>query len=123
MRPASDAVHFRNFGGSALEVLLYFFFEVPSWTEELAQRQNVFLEIMRLADRIGVSFAFPTQTLHIEAMAKPGAAPEFPRPSREELKKIVEGFGPEGGHATAESEPLTGGYWPSSVNTEDRGGS
>ncbi len=123
VRQDSYEVHFRNFGESALEVLLYFFFEVPSWTEELAQRQNVFLEIMRLADRIGVSFAFPTQTLHIEAMAKPGAAPAPARPSREELKKIVEGFGPDGGHATAESEPLTSGYWPSSVNTEDRGGS
>ena len=59
VRKDAYEVHFRDFGDSALEILLYFFFETDTWSDELAQRQNIFLEIMRLAREIGVSFAFP----------------------------------------------------------------
>ena len=66
-------VHFRDFGAHSLDVLLYFFFRVDSWTAELTERQNVFLEIMRLAGELGVEFAFPTQTLHLGTVAAPAA--------------------------------------------------
>ncbi|MEM7038251.1 MAG: mechanosensitive ion channel family protein, partial [Bacteroidota bacterium] len=59
-------VAFNEMGDSALLILIYTFFEVPSWTQELAGRQELLLAIMRLADDLGVGFAFPTQTLHIE---------------------------------------------------------
>ncbi|MBC7172502.1 MAG: mechanosensitive ion channel family protein, partial [Polyangiaceae bacterium] len=86
-------VHFRNFGASALEVFVCFFFRVGSWSEELTQRHSVLLDIMRLADDVGVSFAFPTQTLHIESLA--AAAPPAPRPERklEELTAAVHALG------------------------------
>ncbi|MEM9069815.1 MAG: mechanosensitive ion channel family protein [Myxococcota bacterium] len=111
VRQDAFEVAFRNFGDSALEVLLYFFFDVPSWTEELKQRQNVFLEVMRLASAIGVEFAFPTQTLHVESRTAP-AAPERALVPREKLAKVVDGFGPKGDLSTAESPLLTQGYWP-----------
>jgi MscS family membrane protein len=59
-------VVFNDFGPSSLNILLYFFLDVPDWGSELLERQNVLLEITRLADRIGVDFAFPTQTVHVE---------------------------------------------------------
>ena len=55
-----------NFGASSLDIMLYFFVRTPDWSEELVQRQNVFLEIIRLAQELGVDFAFPTQSVHIE---------------------------------------------------------
>jgi len=63
-------VHMAGFGASSLDVMLYFFFRCDTWTVELRERHNIFLEIMRLADTIGVSFAFPTRTLHVESMAE-----------------------------------------------------
>jgi len=54
-----------EFGDSSLNVLLYVFFEVPDWNTELRERERLFLDIVRLADRLGVSFAFPTQTVHL----------------------------------------------------------
>ncbi|MEM9400532.1 MAG: mechanosensitive ion channel family protein, partial [Verrucomicrobiota bacterium] len=59
-------VVFSDFGASSLDILLYFFLIVPDWSQELVQRQNVYLEIIRLANELGVDFAFPTQSLHIE---------------------------------------------------------
>jgi MscS family membrane protein len=58
-------VYFNQFSASSLDVLLYMFLECPDWATELRERQRLFLDILRLADRLGVSFAFPTQTLHL----------------------------------------------------------
>ena len=59
-------VVFNQFGASSLDIMLYFFLKVPNWNEELVQRQNIFLEIVNLAKELGVDFAFPTQSLHVE---------------------------------------------------------
>ncbi|NOY91079.1 MAG: mechanosensitive ion channel, partial [Deltaproteobacteria bacterium] len=67
-------VHFRDFGDSGLQIFFYFFFDVADWSAELSARHNVLLEFMRLADSLGVRFAFPTQTLHVESMAAPEPA-------------------------------------------------
>ena len=60
-------VVFHSYGSSSLDIMLYFFLEVPDWSEELIQKQNIFLEIMRLASSLEVDFAFPTQSLHVES--------------------------------------------------------
>lgn len=122
VRQDAYEVHFRNFGDSGLEVLLYFFFQADSWTEELRQRQNVFLEVMRLAQKIGVEFAFPTQTIHIASQASTASAKPAEPMTREQLAAIVQGFGPEGDHATTDTPTLTSGFWPKGINVEDRGG-
>ena len=112
VRKESYEVCFRDFGDSALEVLLFFFFVCDSWSEELKQRQNVFLEILRLAEAIGVSFAFPTQTVHVETRATERELPERPRPTRAELAPVVSAFGPRGERSVAESPLLTQGFFP-----------
>lgn len=58
-------VWLHEFGASSLNVLLYVFFRVPDWATELRERERLFLDIIRLADQLGVQFAFPTQTLHV----------------------------------------------------------
>ncbi|UCD75451.1 MAG: mechanosensitive ion channel family protein [Phycisphaerales bacterium] len=54
-----------QFGPSSLDVLLYVFWETPDWQTELRERHRLMMDIIRLADRLGVEFAFPTQTLHM----------------------------------------------------------
>lgn len=112
VRQDAYEVAFRNFGDSALEILLYFFFQVPTWTEELLQRQNVFLEVMRLAKSLNVDFAFPTQTLHVESVATAKDMPPRESPSRSALTKTVESFGPKGSASMPESPLLSDGYFP-----------
>jgi MscS family membrane protein len=88
-----------DFGPDSLVVMLYFFVKVPDWSAELVERQRVFLEIVRLADAIGVEFAFPTQTLQIETFpGQPGRKPQ-PAASDDELRNIAAGFGSTGASA------------------------
>ncbi|MCA9540279.1 MAG: mechanosensitive ion channel family protein, partial [Myxococcales bacterium] len=61
-------VHFNEFGESALEVLLYAFIKVDSWSAELQAKHQIFLAIKQLAERLGVEFAFPTRTLHVDSV-------------------------------------------------------
>lgn len=57
-----------DFGAHSLDVLVYFFLKVPDWGAELVERQQIFLDIIRLAERLDVKFAFPTRTLHVESL-------------------------------------------------------
>ncbi|MFT4624036.1 MAG: MscS family membrane protein [Myxococcota bacterium] len=59
---------FKEFGPSSLDIMLYFFFKCPDWSTELVERQNVYLEILRLSSSLGISFAYPTQSLHLETV-------------------------------------------------------
>lgn len=51
-----------DFSAAGLDIMLYFFLEVSDWGKELVERQRIFLEIIRLADALGVEFA-PTQQI------------------------------------------------------------
>lgn len=89
-------VHFNRYGESSLDVLVYFFLAVPTWTDELRARHEVFLDILRLAERLGVSFAFPTRTLFMRSEGneqQPTDADTTPKP----LREAVDAFGPGGG--------------------------
>lgn len=83
-------VNFDAMGDSSLQILLYVFFAVPGWSEELAGRQSLLLSIMRLAETLGISFAFPTQTLHIENFPeKKSLTPVHPHSSEEYRAKML----------------------------------
>lgn len=69
-------VVFNDFGASSLDIMVYFFLKVPNWSDELVERQNILLEIIRLAEELNVEFAFPTQTVHV--MSFPGHPPHDP---------------------------------------------
>jgi MscS family membrane protein len=90
-------VHMSGFGAHSLDVLVQFFFEVATGSIELRERHNVFLEILRLARDLGVSFAFPTRTLKLDELPAPGAPSTRPNPmSNAELAEVVRAFGPAG---------------------------
>lgn len=118
-------VHMSAFGAHSLDVMVYFFFKVSSWTQELEERHNVYLEIMRLARELGVEFAFPTQTLHLDAVAEPGRARRV-SPAKElpQLAEVVQGFGPSGKYARPAGPSIVrGGFTAGSraAGSEDAG--
>ena len=97
MRKDFYLVEFQGFGASSLDVLLYCFMDVPDWAAELRTRTNLNLEILRLAQNLGVSFAFPTQTLHIESLpAKDAPKVDGKAADTGKLADIVRAFGPGG---------------------------
>lgn len=85
-------VHLNEMGSSSLNIMFYIFFQVPTWTKELTCRHQILLEILHLAEALGVRFAFPTQTLHMETFPdKPSLTPE-PLEDMEVLKEKLEDF-------------------------------
>ncbi|MBQ47170.1 MAG: hypothetical protein CMP10_06825 [Zetaproteobacteria bacterium] len=90
-------VVFEGFGPSALDIMLYFFLKVDDWSEELVERQNIYLEILRLASDLGIDFAFPTQSLHVESFpGKDKVIRHNEQWSPSALKEEAKLFGPEG---------------------------
>jgi len=90
-------VYFHAFGASALEILIYCFLRCPDWGTELRERQRLMLDILRLAESLGVEFAFPTQTLHVMRDTPPEhgerrSVPEAHRHGRSAAREIVERF-------------------------------
>ena len=114
-------VCFTGFGDSALEIMLYFFFDVPTWDDELRERHLVFLEILRLAKELNVEFAFPTRTLHLETRAKETELPSRESPSLEDLTATVLAFGPGGALARPHGPKVSRGFRPASEFPKEQG--
>ena len=72
------------------------------------------LEFMRLAESLGVSFAFPTQTLHVDTLAQAADAQTQAVFSDDKLKELVEAFGPGGAESRPGGPKLTHGFFPDS---------
>ncbi len=92
MRKDYFQIWFNDLGASALEILIYVFWETPDWTTELRERHRFLLDAMRLADALGVEFAFPTQTVHLyqeEKQGEEGAAPSLEE-AREAARRIAQ---------------------------------
>jgi len=70
-RKDSFQIYLNSFGDSGLEILLYVFFETTDWGQELAARHALGLEILELAEELGVEFAFPTRTVWLHEQAPP----------------------------------------------------
>jgi MscS family membrane protein len=71
-------VYANAFGSSSIDVMIYVFHEVPDWSAELRERHRLMLDILRLANRLGVTIAYPTQLVY--HAADPGAAEPAPWP-------------------------------------------
>jgi MscS family membrane protein len=71
-------IYFNNLSSYSQDIMFYIFFEVPTWGEELACRHDVLVQTVKLANTLGVRFAFPTQTLHMESFPeKKGLVPDY----------------------------------------------
>jgi len=68
-------VWLNRFGAHSVDVLVYMFHECPDWSTELRERHRFMLDILRLADRLRVSFAFPTQTVEFRNLDLSEPAP------------------------------------------------
>jgi MscS family membrane protein len=66
MRKDYYHVYLNSFADSALEILIYVFWEVPEWNTELRERHRFLLDCLRLAKELGIEFAYPTHTLYMK---------------------------------------------------------
>jgi MscS family membrane protein len=104
-------VYFNAFADSSFDILLYAFHETPDWPTELRERHRLFVDIVRLARRLGVEFAFPTRTLHV-ASAPPGLAGGAGPPAAGPGEPEPASDGDAVRLGRAEAEAIVRGHWP-----------
>jgi MscS family membrane protein len=59
-------VSLNELGGSSINILINVFLAVQSYDAELDSKHVLLLKLIALADEMNISFAFPTQTLHLK---------------------------------------------------------
>jgi len=61
-------VNFDSFGDSSLNIFIYTFTKTANWANYLTIRENIHLQIMKIVDKNGSSFAFPSQSIYVEQL-------------------------------------------------------
>jgi MscS family membrane protein len=70
MRKREYHIRVNDVGESSIKILVYVFFVTQDWASELRERERFILNILRLAEGLGIKFAYPTQTLMLSKMKK-----------------------------------------------------
>ncbi|GAA0300330.1 hypothetical protein GCM10009128_19200 [Psychrosphaera haliotis] len=70
-------VNFNGFGSSSLNILVYCMTVTTSWVTFHEHKHTVLLAIADIVEQHGGEFAFPTQTLHVNAELESGPEPEI----------------------------------------------
>lgn len=82
-------VHLHNFDASSLTLRCSCYFNTQDFNLELESRQELMLDIIRLAELLEVRFAFPTSTMHIENMPERASlTPQHTINSSENINKV-----------------------------------
>jgi len=59
-------IYLNDLSESSLNIFFNIYFQVQNIKEELKEREDVIMDIIRLAEKLGINFAFPSRTLYIE---------------------------------------------------------
>jgi len=59
-------VYIDEYSDSSINILVYCFSRSPNWEDWLETKQDVIVQIAKLVEKNNCSFAFPTQTIHLE---------------------------------------------------------
>ncbi len=66
--PASVVCYFRDYSAASLDIWMVFNVRNPDFHKHMALRQRLSLAFMRAVEARGLSFAFPTQTVHVASL-------------------------------------------------------
>ncbi|MCP4678842.1 MAG: mechanosensitive ion channel family protein [Deltaproteobacteria bacterium] len=73
-------VNFDNLGPSSFDVFIYCFTQTTNWAEFLQAKQEFLLKIIKCVRGLGLDFAYPTQSLHVESLPEDPKALTRQRP-------------------------------------------
>jgi MscS family membrane protein len=91
-RKEGNMIYFNELGSHSLDILFNVWFDVADIQQELTARHEILIQIMKLAESLGIRFAFPTQTLHLEEIpGQKSLTPVYPSDAAE-LRQRLERF-------------------------------
>jgi MscS family membrane protein len=104
-------IRLNSFEGSSLRILFITFFQTNEYIEDIKYREEVMFAIIRLAEQLGVQFAFPSQSLYIQSMPeRKDNLPDYPQHitnSNAQLAAFMADF--KSRHAPQQPTPLVSG--------------
>ena len=90
--PNTHRIHFNAMGDSSLNVLVYCYLTVKDYDHELIAKEELFFAFVRLAEHLGIRFAFPTSTLHVEEVpGQPSLTPTYSE-TDEDFDRMLNAF-------------------------------
>lgn len=89
-------VHLSEFGDYCVKIMVFYFADVGTNSQEFRTRHEIFLDILRLAQKLGLRFALPTQSLFIDRVAQPMEEKPREKISEELLNTTPDYFAPKG---------------------------
>lgn len=94
-----DRAHFKGFGASSLDFEVVYYVTDPDYNRYMDIQQAINLELVDELERVGLSFAFPTHTVHL--VEKGG--PNTERPQRQAINGKMQER-PRDGHLAREKQ-------------------
>jgi len=79
-------VRFREFADSSLNIIVYYFTKTTAFADHLETKERVNLAIMRALDELGLSIAFPTQTVYFEGQIAKNMAGQSANPAGKRIQ-------------------------------------
>jgi small-conductance mechanosensitive channel len=74
-------VGLKSFGASSIDIELMFYLKVQDYGAQVDAQHAIVMEIIALAEEVGVEFAFPTRTVHVQPPAAQGPETAGPGPA------------------------------------------
>lgn len=87
-------VYLNDLSDSSIVIFVRAQIRVPSYSDELALKEDMLLAIIRLAEELGVRFAFPSSTLYIEEFPEKSSSVSYEKDQEllnQKLKDYIEG--------------------------------
>ncbi|MCB1190535.1 MAG: mechanosensitive ion channel family protein [Leptospiraceae bacterium] len=108
-------VSFNGFGEYSLEIFILFHLIVPDYLFELSEKNNLYLEILRLATDMDVTIAYPTRSIHIEATPEKSKPTKRTKVNERSISQLAKEFGVEG----KKSKPYGSGIFTHPVKEKE----
>ncbi len=64
----SKYIHLKELGASSIDIMFRVYIETVDYADELAVKEEIIFNVISLAEKNGVSFAFPSSSVYIEHM-------------------------------------------------------
>ncbi len=68
--PENKYIHLRDLGASSIDIMFRVYIDTKDYADELTVKEEILFNVIRLAEKNNVSFAFPSSSVYIEQMPR-----------------------------------------------------
>jgi len=85
-------VRLRDLGASSLDIMFRAWINTGSFAEEVKVREELIFSVLRLGEKLGVSFAFPSTSLYVESTPDKPITNTTQPPTEREIQEFIASY-------------------------------